>query len=116
MDPPSVDPSGIAVPTYDEDPEEAFIGPQGLSNFFQEESDVAELFTGEYEDDDDEYFDGAGFEPSPLEGSAPQRTAQSEAGQPETVSGHTHLLLLKAKGSNRSLCNTTGHSLRHDWG
>ena len=94
MDPTAVDPSGIAVPAYDEDPDETFTGPQGLSNFFQEESDVAELFTGEYEDEE-EYFDGAGFEPSPLEGSAPQRTAQSEAGHAETVSGHTQLGLFR---------------------
>ena len=89
MDPPPVDPSGIEVPIYDEDPEEAFIGPQGLNNFFQEESDVAELFTGDYEEED-EYYDGDGSsQPDPLVRSAAQRGDTHDARQAETVSGHT---------------------------
>ena len=42
---PHVDPHGIAVPDYDEDPEESFTGPNGLTEFFNEE----------YEEDD--YYD-----------------------------------------------------------
>ena len=60
MDPPPVDPTGISVPNFDEDPEESFIGPEGITNLFQEEeSEVADLFTGNDEDygDYDEYYD-----------------------------------------------------------
>ena len=75
-----MDPTGIAVPSFDEDPDETFTGPEGIVNFFNED----------YEDDD-EYYDGDGsYQTDPLEGSAPQRTAPMEAGQAETVSGHTH--------------------------
>ena len=89
MDPPPVDASGIEVPIYDEDPEEAFIGPQGLNNF-QEESDIAEPFTEEYEEDD-EYYDGDGsYQPDPLVRSAAQRGVTDDALHAETGSGHTH--------------------------
>ena len=43
MDPPAVDPIGISVPIYDEDPEENFIGPGGIVNLFQEEERVLEV-------------------------------------------------------------------------
>ena len=89
MDPTAVDPSGIEVPIFDEDPDENFSGPEGIGNFFNDASEVAKLFNGDYEDDD-EYYDGDGsYQPEPLEGSAPQRTAPSEAGHAETMSGHT---------------------------
>ena len=87
MDPSAADPSGISVPIYDEDPEESFIGPVGLVNFFAEESDAPER-----EDDDygeDEYYDGEAYQPTPLEGSGPQRASHPEVAQPETGSGHT---------------------------
>ena len=97
MDPTAVDPSGIEVPIFDEDPDENFSGPVGIGNFFNDESEVAELFNGDYEDDD-EYYDGDGsYQPEPLETSVSQRVAQEEATHAETVSGHTQ------KSSNSSL-------------
>ena len=92
MDPSAADPGGISVPIYDEDPEESFVGPNGLSNFFAEESDIAELFTDGLEpyEDEEENYDGAGLLPPPLETSASQRVAQpTEATHAGTVSGHT---------------------------
>ena len=35
MDPTAVDPSGIEVPIFDEDPDENFTGPEGLGNFLR---------------------------------------------------------------------------------
>ena len=79
MDPTAVDPSGIAVPVYEEDPDESSTGPVGIANLFDEE----------YEDDE-EYYDGDGsYQPEPPETSASQRVAQYEATHAETVSGHT---------------------------
>ena len=90
MDPTAVDPAGISVPIFDEDPDEAFTGPEGIDILFNEESEGGEPYNGDY-GDDDEYYDGDGsYQPEPLETSASQRTAPSEAGQAETVSGHTH--------------------------
>ena len=63
MDLSAADPDGTDVPVYDEDPDEAFTGPVNLANFFAEESDIAELFTGDYEED--EYYDGDALEPTP---------------------------------------------------
>ena len=76
MDLSAADPDGTDVPVYDEDPGEAFTGPVNLGNFFAEESDVAELFTGDY--DEDEYYDGpepyddgdGSYQPDPLVRSA----------------------------------------------
>ena len=87
---PQMDPSAIPVAVYDEDPEESFIGPEGLTNFFNEEYEAAERFNGDYEDDD-EYYDGDGYQqPDLLETSASQRAGTNDAAQAETVSGHTH--------------------------
>ena len=77
-----MDPSDISVPVFDEDPDESFTRPEGLNEFFNEEYEQDEYY--------DEYYDGEGsYQPEPLETSASQRTAQSEAGHAETVSGHT---------------------------
>ena len=75
---PHADPHGIAVPDYDEDPEESFTGPNGLTEFFNEE----------YEEDD-YYDDGEAYQDAdPLERSAAQRADADDAAQAETVSGH----------------------------
>ena len=76
---PGVDPTAIPVAEYEEDLNEAFTGPNGIASFFNEDYD-----------DEEDYYDGNGYQqPDPLEDSAPQRTAPMEAGQAETVSGHT---------------------------
>ena len=77
---PQMDPSGIAVPAYDEDPEESFTGPNGLTDFFNDEYDE------DYYGDDGEAYEEA----EPLERSAAQRAGTIDAAQAETVSGHTH--------------------------
>ena len=88
MDRSALDPDGTSVSIYDEDPDESFTGPEGLSNFFNEESEVADLFTGEF--DEDEYYDGDGsYQPEPFEDSTPQRTVPREAGHVGTGSGLT---------------------------
>ena len=88
MDLSAAGPDGTSVPVYDEDPEESFIGPVGLANFFAEESDAAERDDEDY--GEDEYYDGEGTLPAPLETSTSQRTGLSDPGHVETVSGHTH--------------------------
>ena len=78
---PQVDPSGIAVPAYDEDPEESFTGPNGLTEIFDEEYD-----------EEDYYDDGEAYQDAdPLERSAAQRADTDDAAQAETVSGHTQV-------------------------
>ena len=90
MDPLAMDPSAIPVAEYDEDLTEAFTGPTGIPEFFNEEYEAAERFNGNYEDDED-YYDGDGYQqPDPLETSASQMVVPDEATQAETVSGHTH--------------------------
>ena len=82
MDPP-LDPSGIAVPAFDEDLDENFTGPEGIADFFNEGYDEDE----DYYDDDGEGYE----EPEPLVRSAAQRADTQDAAQAETVSGHTQL-------------------------
>ena len=90
---PVLDPSGTDVPIYDEDPDESFTGPVGLENF-AEEPDIAGLYTGDYEEED-EYYEGDGsYQPDPLVRSAAQRSVTEDALHAETGSGHTQLLLL----------------------
>ena len=90
MDPLAMDPSRIPVGDYEEDLNEAFTGPTGIAQFFNEEYEGAESFNGDYEDE--AYYDGDGYrQPDPLETSASQRVAQDEVTQAETVSGHTQL-------------------------
>ena len=86
MDPATLDPSTIPVGGYEEDPDEEFLGPAGLADFFNED--------GVYEDDgEEEYYDGDGSqEPEPLEHFTAQRDNPTEVSQVETVSGHTHFL------------------------
>ena len=87
MDPATLDPSTIPVGGYEEDPDEEFLGPAGLADFFNED--------GVYEDDgEEEYYDGDGSqEPEPLEHFTAQRGNPTEVSQVETVSGHTQELL-----------------------
>ena len=90
MGPTAVDPRGISVPIFDGDPDESFTGPVGISNLSNEEFEVAELFSEDYEDDE-EYYEGDGYQqPDPLVRSAAQRADTQDAAQAETVSGHTH--------------------------
>ena len=70
MDPSAVDPSAIPVADYDEDLNEAFTGPNGIANFF-DEYEGAESINGAYLDGEEEYYDGDGYQqPEPLESSA----------------------------------------------
>ena len=81
-----MDPSAIPVADYDEDPEEAFIGPDGVASFFEED--------GTYLDEGEEdFYDGDGSqELEPLELSAAQRGDPSEVPHAGIVSDHTHQL------------------------
>ena len=79
---------GTTVPVFDEDPEEAFTGPEYLDRFFAEESDTAELFIAGAEED--EYYEGDGsYQPDPLVRSAAQRSITDDGLHAETGSGHT---------------------------
>ena len=78
-----MDPSAIPVAEYEEDPEESFEGPVGLTEFFNG-------------DDEEDYYedDGVAYEEAqPLERSAAQRGNPLEVPQAETGSGHTHCQL-----------------------
>ena len=63
----------VAVPAYDEDPEEDFRGP-GIAEFFNE--------------DDEPFYEGL---VDPLEVSAPQSGGPQEAPHVDVVSDHTQL-------------------------
>ena len=90
MDPLAMDPSRIPVGDYEEDLNEAFTGPTGMAQFFNDEYEGAESFNGDYVDEEEDYYDGDGYQqPDPLETSASQRVAHDEAAHAETVSGHT---------------------------
>ena len=79
---PQLDPAVIPVDEYEEDNEESFIGPQGLTVFFNEED----------EEEEDYYDDGEAYQDAdPLERSAAQRADTDDAAQAETVSGHTQM-------------------------
>ena len=79
---PTVDPVAIPVATWDEDPDESFHGPGGLSDFFNEE------YEEDYYEDDGEGYE----EPEPLEISTSQRVPQQEVTQVGDVSAHTQNL------------------------
>ena len=82
---------GTSVPVFDEDPDESFAGPEYLDRFFAEESDTAELFTGDAEED--EYYEGDGsYQPDPLVHSAAQRSITEDGLHAETGSGHTQFV------------------------
>ena len=78
---PHMDPAAIAVADYEEDLEESFIGPNGITEFLNEEYEEED-----YYDDGEAYRDA-----DPLERSAAQRADTIDAVQAETVSGHTQL-------------------------
>ena len=81
---------GTSVPVWDEDPDETFAGPDYLDRFYAEESETADLFSGEgYEDG---YDDDASYSQT-LVPSAAQRsfTLREDDGlHAETGSGQTH--------------------------
>ena len=75
-----MDSAAIPVAAFEEDTEESFIGPTGLTDFFNEE-------------DEEDYYedDGEGYrEPEPLETSTSQRVPHDESTQVGNVSVHTH--------------------------
>ena len=75
----SMDPISVAVPQYEEDLEESFIGPAGIAQFYGE--------------DEQAYYEGEDHEEpitEPLELSAAQSGNPEEVPHVDTVSGYTH--------------------------
>ena len=81
MDASEVDPATVPVAEYDEDFNESFQGPDGLLEFFNE--DTEEDYYDEYPVD---HYDEA----DPRETSASQRVAHREATHAVIGSDHTH--------------------------